>query len=121
MEKKIIAGIFIGLLFLGTSILFAAEAVKKENPWNRIASIERRGFVNFVTAPGELVYTFKGEKKDHPKAWPATYIPRLFTNTAIRVASSANDLVVLPWYVTWSEATPLTRRFELPDYVWQKE
>ena len=120
MEKKITL-ILIGLLFLGTHTLFATETVKKENALKQIASIEWRGFLNLLTAPGELVYTFKGEKKDHPKAWPLTYIPRFFAKTVTRLGSGVNDILLLPWYVTWSDATPLTRHFELPDYVWQKE
>ncbi len=119
MEKKI--GILIVFLFLGTSALFAAEPVKKESVLKRIGSIEKRGFVNLLTSPAEVVYAFKGEKKDHPKAWPLTYIPCFFAKTVTRLGSSVNDILVLPWYVTWSEATPLTRHFELPDYVWQKE
>lgn len=120
MEKKII-GILTGLLFLGTCSVFAAEPVKKENVFKQIVSIEGRGVLNFLTAPAELVYTLKGEIKNHPKAWPATYIPRMFGNMATRVASGVNDLIVLPWYVAWSEPTPLTRHFDLPDYVWQKQ
>ena len=120
MEKKVI-GILIGLLFLSACPLFAAETVKKESVGKQIASIEGRGALNFVTAPAELVYTFKTEKKNHPKAWPLTYVPRFFTNMAIRVGSSVNDLIVLPWYVTWSTPTPLTRHFDLPEYVWEKD
>ncbi|OGX10974.1 MAG: hypothetical protein A2351_04140 [Omnitrophica bacterium RIFOXYB12_FULL_50_7] len=120
-RKTRIALILSGLLLLGIASLFAAESVKKENALKQIASIEKRGVVNFLTAPGELVYALKGEIKDHPKAWPVTYVPRFFTNMVIRIGSSVNDLVVLPWYVAWSNATPLTRRFDLPDYVWEKE
>ena len=120
MEKKI-ALILAGLLFLGVGPLFAAGTVKKENALKQIASIERRGFVSFFTSPGELVYALKAEKKSHPKAWPLTYVPRVFTHTAIRWGSSVNDIFVLPWYAVTSDATPLTRRFDLPDYVWDKE
>ncbi|MFH1208502.1 MAG: hypothetical protein V1673_02945 [Candidatus Omnitrophota bacterium] len=120
MEKKITL-ILIGLLFLAACPLFATEAVKKECVFKKIGSLEKRGAVNFLTSPAELVYTFKGEKKDHPKAWPVTYIPRFFTNAAIRVGSSVNDILVLPWCAAAGDTTPLTRRFELPDYVWEKE
>lgn len=113
--------ILVGLLFLGTGSLFAGTSVKKESVWKQIGAIESRGFVNFFTTPAEVVYTFKTERKDHPKAWPATYIPRFFGNMVIRVASSVNDFIVLPWYVAAGDATPLTRHFDLPDYVWQKE
>ena len=120
MEKKVTL-MLIGLFLLGAGSVFAAETVKKESNLKQIASLEKRGVVNFATAPAEFVYAFKSEKKAHPKAWPVTYIPRLFTNIAIRVGSSVNDLIVLPWYVKWSNSTPLTRQFDLPDYVWQKE
>ena len=120
MEKKI-TWIFIGLLFLAAGSLFAAETVKKECPFKKIVSLEGRGALNFLTSPAELVYAFKGEKKTHPKAWPVTYPPRFFTNAMMRVGSSANDILVLPWCPTACDTTPLTRRFELPDYAWQKE
>jgi hypothetical protein len=121
MEKKV-SWILIGILFLGTAPLFAAETAKKECPLKKIGFLEKRGVVNFATSPAELVYTLKGEKKAHPKAWPLTYAPRFFTNAAIRVGSSVNDILVLPWCaVAAGDTTPLTRRFELPDYVWEKE
>ena len=132
MEKKIvptlinfkkfeIGAILIVFLFLGAGPLLAAETVKKESALKQVTSVEKRGIVNFATTPAEFAYTFKTEKKEHPKAWPLTYVPRVFANMAIRVGSSVNDFIVLPWYVAWSDATPLTRHFELPDYVWQKE
>ncbi|MFA7255633.1 MAG: hypothetical protein WC133_06015 [Candidatus Omnitrophota bacterium] len=120
MEKKVIS-ILIGLLFLGTCPLFAAETVKKENAFKQIVSVEKRGLVNLLTSPAEIVYALKWEKKDHPKAWPVTYLPRFITNAVVRVSSSLNDFILLPWYVTWGDPTPLTRHFELPDYVWEKE
>jgi hypothetical protein len=120
-RKTRIAPILVGLLILGASPLFAAETVKKENTFKQVVSIEKRGAVNFFTSPGELAYSFIAEKKDHPKAWPATYIPRLFSNMAVRVGSSVHDIAVLPWYAAKNGDIPLTRRFELPDYVWEKE
>ncbi len=120
MEKKV-ALILAGFLFLGAGPLFASETVKKESGFKQIASIEGRGVMNFLTSPGEFACALKSEKKDHPKAWPITYVPRFFTNMMIRWGSSVNDILVLPWYAARSDATPLTRRFELPDYVWEKE
>ena len=111
----------VGLLLLGANALLATETVKKESALKQVTSVEKRGIVNFATTPAEFVYTLKTEKKEHPKAWPLTYVPRVFGNMAVRVGSSVNDLIVLPWYVAWGDATPLTRHFELPDYVWQKE
>ena len=121
MEKKV-ALVLLGLLFLGVSSLFAAEPLEKEDALKEIAFIEARGVVNFLTFPSELVYAFKTEKKDHPKAWPLTYVPRFFTNAMTRIGSSVNDIAVLPWYVmAVKDDAPLTRRFDMPDYAWQKE
>lgn len=120
MEKKI-AWMLAGVLLLGTSPLFAMETGKKESAFKQIVSIEKRGWVSFLTSPGEVVYAFKEERKDHPRAWPLTYVPRVFTDTAVRWGSSVNDVFVLPWYAVGSDAAPLTRQFDLPDYVWQKE
>ncbi|MFH0985814.1 MAG: hypothetical protein V1882_09825 [Candidatus Omnitrophota bacterium] len=114
--------ILIGLLCFGTSPLFAAaEGAKKQTTFQQIVFVQKRGVINFASSPAELFYAFKKEKADHPKAWPLTYIPSFFTKMMIRIGSSVNDLIVLPWYVAVSDDTPLTRRFELPDYVWQKE
>jgi hypothetical protein len=120
-RKTRIALILTGLLCLGAYPLFATETSKKENILKRVGAIETRGAVNFLTSPGELVYTLIDEKKDHPKAWTITYVPCLFKNIVVRVGSSVNDFIVLPWYAATGDATPLTRRFELPDYVWEKD
>ena len=121
MEKKV-AWIAIGLLLLGNSSLFAEDAGVKEKYWKQVLSMEGRGFVNIVTSPGEFVNAYTTEKKKHPKAWPATYLPRWVMNFTTRVVSGANDVLALPWYA-WAgpDTTPLTRHFDLPDYVWQKE
>ena len=121
MEKKV-TWILLVFLSLGASSLFATEPVKEQNAFKEIASIEGRGVLNFATTPAEFGYTFNAERKAHPKAWPATYIPRLMTNILTRVGSSVYDIAVLPWYArTAKDDMPLTRRFDLPDYVWQKE
>jgi hypothetical protein len=120
MEKKIIL-ILAGFLFCAAATLSAAEPVKKESVLKQIGAVEKRGFTNLLTWPAEAVYSFKGEKKDHPKAWPATYGSRFFMNTVTRIASGVNDIIVLPWYVAASDGLPLTRHFDLPDYAWQKE
>jgi hypothetical protein len=43
-------------------------------------------------------------------------------NIVTRFVSGVNDVFILPWYA-WAahDTTPLTRRFDLPNYVWQKE
>ena len=121
MEKKI-AWILLGLLFLGTTSLYAGEPSKTKAALDKIASIEKRGIVNLFTWPGEAVNAFTTEKKDHPRAWPATYLPRFLANFLTRLGSGVYDILVLPWYAAaTNDTTPLTRRFDLPDYVWEKE
>ncbi len=121
MEKKVIL-VVSGLLLLGSAALFAGEPVKKDNIFKQTLAIEKRGFVNLVTCPGEVVYTFKSEKKAYPKVWPATYLPRLLMNSATRIGSSVYDIFLLPWYApAMNDPTPLTRHFDMPDYVWKKE
>ena len=121
MEKKV-TWILLVFLSLGASVLFAAETAKKENAFKEIASIEGRGILNFATTPAEFGYTFNTERKAHPKAWPVTYIPSLMTNILTRAGSSVYDVAILPWYARKAkDDIPLTRRFDLPDYVWQKE
>ncbi len=120
--NKMTAWILLGFLFLGTPPLFAEETAEKKSGLAQVGAIEKRGFVNFATTLGEFGTTLQREKRDHPKAWPLTYVPRTFMNMAIRVSSSVNDIAVLPWYAAAADDdTPLTRHFELPDYVWEKE
>jgi hypothetical protein len=121
MEKKIVL-ILIGMLLLGTSPLLAGETAKKEGFWKQAGAIEGRGLVNFLSMPLEFRKAAVIETQDHPKAWPLTYVPRLFTNLATRLTSSVNDFLVLPLSsMATQDTTPLTRRFDMPDYAWQKE
>ncbi len=120
--KKMTAWILVGFLLLGAGALYAEEAAKKENTFKEIASIQGRGAMNILTSPGELASAYNFERKDHPKAWPVTYIPRFFTNLTTRVASGVNDIAVLPFVAPFKgETEPITRHFDLPDYVWEKE
>jgi len=119
---KMTAWMLIGILSVGTGGLCAEEPAPKEKTFKEIASIQGRGAMNILTSPGELASAYRFERKDHPKAWPVTYVPRFFTNLTTRVASGVNDLAVLPFVVPFKEDTgPITRHFDLPDYVWQKE
>ena len=81
-----------------------------------------RGLLNVASLPLEIPYTGVREIKKHSKAWPVTYIPRLFSNMAYRFASGANDFFIYPWVAHWEEdMRPLTERVGLSDYVWQQE
>lgn len=112
---------FFAFFVLGTGILNAAEAVKEPNAFKRIMDVQSRGAVNIATCWGEMIRAFDRERKDHPKAWPATYFFYAFGNTLLRLGSGINDVVVLPLYVNAvKDSTPITQRFDLPDYYWKK-
>ena len=120
MEKKVVF-MALGLLLLGATVLFAEEPAAKENAFKQIAAIQSRGVVSSLTAPGEFFYTLKAETKECPKAWPATYLPRLMINLGTRLSSGVYDIAILPWFVSsMKDDAPLTRRFDMTDYVWEK-
>ena len=120
--KKTIWLLMLSLVFSGSFPLWAADTAEKTSALARVGNIEKRGWTNLATSSGEFVNVFKTEKKDHPKAWPATYLPHAFFNFATRTTSGICDIVALPWYA-WmiNDSTPITRHFDMPDYVWGKE
>ncbi|HOW58684.1 MAG TPA: hypothetical protein PLO78_03035 [Candidatus Omnitrophota bacterium] len=125
--KKVITLIILIFFVLGSATLFAGTSEKnidgkKTNGFQQILNVQERGIVSGLSSPWEFVRTFKTEKQLHPKAWPATYLPRSFLNFTTRAVSGVNDVAVLPWYVNVSgDPKPITSRFDLPDYPWQKE
>jgi hypothetical protein len=120
--KKIALFLLAGILFSGGPALFAAETGQKTSGFKQILEIEKRGWINFFTFGGETVNVYKMDKKDHPKAWLAMYVPHLFANLTMRLASGIHDIGMLPWYAgIINDSTPLTRHFDMPDYVWEKE
>ncbi len=113
--------VFLVTFILGTGVLHAADAVQKTNAFKRILDVQGRGVVNILTCPGEMINAFHSQKKDHPKAWPATYFFSAFGNTLLRLGSGINDAAVLPFYVNAvNDATPMTQRFDMTEYYWQK-
>jgi len=113
---------FCCVFILKAGVLFAAGTVKEQPPLRRILSVQKRGVINLLTAPGEWGHVFGPEKKNHPKAWPVTYVPRALTYMFYRMGSGANDVFVLPFFVNATkDATPITRRFDMPDYYWEKD
>ena len=122
--KKILA-IFILLFFMAP----AAHALELDSDGRtssgwlaREGYVMSRGLVNILTFPLEFIRTPKIEKQFHPKAWPLTFFPRSFMNAVTRLTSGAHDLVLFPFYVSFTnDLTPWTEGFDLPVYVWQKE
>lgn len=114
--------VFLAGFILGTGVLSAAEAAKEPNAFRRILDVQGRGIINIFTCLGETVRVFPIEKKDHPKAWPATYVFYAFGDTLLRLGSGINDVVILPFYVNAvKDSTPITERFDLPEYYWKKD
>jgi len=118
-----IAWMLPAIFFLGVTILFAAPGEpRKKVGFKGAMGAEMRGWTNGITALGEIARTLPGEKKDHPKAWPVTYMAKAFANTMTRAGSGVTDILIMPWTVAaGGDPTPITRRFDLPDYVWQKD
>jgi hypothetical protein len=107
---------------LGTAFLFAAETSEEPGKFKQILKCEGRGIVNAATFPFELLWTPVSEHRDHPRAWPLTYFPRVFANFLTRAGSAFHDVAVNPVYVIFAgDSTPLTRRMDMPDYFWQKQ
>lgn len=122
MGKASFVIFLLGVFFLASVTGFAAEAVAPQETGRQlVGSVIKRGVVNFFTSPGEVVRTAKTEKEAYPQIWPVTYVPRLFTNMAVRVGSSINDMAVMPWFV-WAtkDPRPITSFFDLPEYSWQQ-
>ena len=122
-RKTIVAVLLLGSFLLsGTMPLFAAGKKEEKSTGKKMLIVEGRGWTNLATFPGEFGRAYQTEKKDHPKAWGITYLPRVYANSLTRIGSGLNDILVGPWYVlATKDTTPLTRRLDLPDYVWNKE
>ncbi len=114
--------IFLAIFILGIGALRAAEPTKEPTAIKRILDVQGRGLVNIGTCLGEMARVFPIQKKDHPKAWPATYFFYAFGDTLLRLGSGVNDVAILPFYVNAvKDSTPITQRLDLPEYVWTKE
>jgi len=101
--------------------LFAYDTHRTDKgAFRRILSAEKRGVLNLISIPLELVRTPVVEARIHKRAWPLTLLPRLFTNIMIRTASSVQDIVFSPVFLSFSnDMTPLTSPLGLPDYAWE--
>ncbi|HNX68388.1 MAG TPA: hypothetical protein PLL75_02665 [Candidatus Omnitrophota bacterium] len=120
--KKITVWVLFSLMLLGATALDAVETVKKPSAFKQILDVQERGIKNIFTSGGEFIRVAKLEPKTYPKAWPVTYIPRAFMNTAVRLSSGISDVLVLPVYMIQADdSRPITRHFDLPDYCWDKE
>lgn len=110
------------LFVLAASLHAAEDSEMRHRPLARPFVVMGRGFGNILGLPFEILRTAAAEHEVHPKLWPVTYIPRLATHAIIRVASSVNDIVLLPWVAPFADdLTSWSESMGLPDYPWQRE
>lgn len=115
-----------GILFFLIALFVAAPLYADDldgrtnaGAWSRVGIVMKRGLVNALTFPGEIIRTAKAEPAIHSRLWPVTFVPRAITNTIIRATSAVNDLVLFPWAVPFTnDLSPWTESFDLPVYVW---
>lgn len=120
--KKIFPVVVLLTIFLSFNITAFANNRSDISPKKRPFVVMWRGIKNLATFPAEFVSTAKREKTIHPKAWPISFVPRSLANLGIRLASGANDILILPLAAPFVEdISPITSHMELPDYPWQSE
>jgi hypothetical protein len=86
----------------------------------RIGYVIKRGVINALTFPWEMVRTPKVEKELHPKLWPATAPFRTVANMVLRASSSVHDMALFPLYLPLTnDISPWTEGFDLPEYPWE--
>lgn len=86
----------------------------------RILQAEKRGWLNWIGVPAEIVRTPVAQSKSHRWTWPVTMVPSLVTNVFIRLTSGLYDVVASPLVLPFTnDMTPLTEAMGLPDYPWQ--
>jgi hypothetical protein len=117
MKKVLILALF---LLLPSTAHAKGEGRTKHGPLVRILIVEARGVSNIVGFPLEIIGTPYRESRNHRWVWPATMIPRLATNIAIRVGSGLYDMGFYPFYVFFTDdLTSLAEDMGLPEYPWQ--
>lgn len=120
MRKLTFAMLF---LFMMASPLYASlDGRTDKGPMARVGMVMGRGLLNLAGLPAEFFYTPVEEIKNHPKAWPFTFIPRTVTNIIFRAASAGNDIALFPWVVPFTDdISPWTEPMGLPEYPWSQK
>lgn len=120
MKKWQTLGLLLGL-FSSTAPFQNAMAVEgTDHALKKIAYVESRGIMNAAAIPLEIPLTAVRERREHRFTWPFTYIPKLFTNIAMRLTSATYDVFVYPWISPVSEdITPLTEQMGYQNYSFQ--
>lgn len=117
MKKIILTVLF--LLAAGSSLYASTDGRTDKGTLGRVGVVMGRGLINLVGLPTEFFFTPAEEIKNHPKAWPLTFIPKTVTNIIFRAASAGSDIVFFPWIVPFTDdISPMTEPMGLPDYPW---
>ena len=121
MKKTILLALFL-LLAVQPAWALSPDGRTDMGPLARVGYVLMRGVGNAVGIPFEIPGTFVRESHMHPRLWPITGLPRLFTNAVVRVSSIANDIVFYPFIAPFTnDLSPHTEAFDLPEYPWQIE
>ncbi len=120
MKKLILIAL---LLFMTASSLYAyTDGRTDKGPMTRIGIVMGRWLVNVLGLPTEFFFAPAHEIKNHPKAWPLTFIPKTVTNIIFRATSAFNDVFIFPWVVPFTDdLSPWTEPMGLPEYPWNQE
>ena len=109
------------ILFMGCSPLFATEMTMGEKS-ARIPELMTRGVLAAVYTPYELIRTPTNERKEHPRLWPVTSVPRTITNIAYRLTSATYDIAFYPFAAPFVDETPpLTEKMGLSADIFENE
>ena len=104
---------------LQASTQYLADGRTDKGPLTRIGIVMGRGALNFLGLPTEFFFSPAREVKQHPKAWPLTFIPKTVTNIIYRAASAGGDVIFFPWIVPFTDdLSPLTEAMGLSEYPW---
>lgn len=119
MKKKLVL-LFAFFLALQSTAFAYEDGRTDKGVWGRLGMVESRGLLNLIGLPCEFIRTGAVEKTVHPKAWPVTYIPKLFYNVFGRASSAANDVLVYPFIAPFTnDLSPMTEPLGLSTYPWE--
>lgn len=94
--------------------------VSSESLTGRRLRVFGRGLMNLVMLPVEIPRTIIEERRQRPRGWMLSFLPRTIENVTARGVSAAHDSLIYPVSIRrGGSSDPWSRRFGLPDYPWQ--
>jgi hypothetical protein len=120
MKKVMLTALF--LLAVVSPLYASTDGRTDKGPMGRVGVVMGRGLLNLAGLPMEFFFTPAEEIKNHPKAWPLTFIPKTVTHIIFRAASAGGDIVFFPWIVPFTDdLSPLTEPMGLSEYPWSQK